>query len=149
MTIDIQDFSHYLKDLEENIRKQLEHDLPFKIGNIAQRLFKLNFRKEGFFGKPWLEVKRRQNGTKGAAGSRPILTDSGDLGDSIDFEVGEGKVTIESDLPYSEAHNEGTRTAGRNHNVTIPQRQFIGEHPRLTKAIETKIEREIKKALNA
>lgn len=145
--MEIQDFSQYLKDVQDDVRQQLEQDLPDEIGNLAVRRFKLNFQKESFFGKPWLEVKRRQNGTKGAAGSRKILTESGDLGDSIDYETHDGSVTVFSDLPYSEAHNEGTKTAGRNNNVTIPQRQFMGEHENLTQLIKKKIERAISKAL--
>ncbi len=145
--MEIQDFSHHLQGIQEDLRHQLEQDLPEEIGNLAVRRFKLNFQKESFFGKPWLEVKRRQNGTKGAAGSRKILTESGDLGYSIDYETHEGSVTVFSDLPYSEAHNEGTKNAGRSHNVTIPQRQFMGEHENLTKLIIKKIERAITKIL--
>lgn len=145
--MEIQDFSQYLKDVQDDMRQQLEHDLPEEIGNLAVRRFKLNFRKESFFGEPWLEVKRRKDGTKGAAGKRPILTETGDLGNSIEYETHEGSVIIESDLPYSSAHNEGTSTAGRNHNVTIPQRQFIGEHESLTKLIVARINRAISKAL--
>ena len=64
----LQDFSHYLKDLEQHIRHQMEHDLPLKAGNLALRRFKENFQKEGFFSKRWKEVKRRQNPkTRGAA----------------------------------------------------------------------------------
>lgn len=145
--MEIQDFSQHIQGIQDDLRHQLERDLPEEIGNMVVRRFKLNFQKEGFFGKPWLEVKRRQNGTKGAAGSRKILTESGDLGASIDYETNEGSVTVFSDLPYSEAHNEGTKKAGRNHNVTIPQRQFIGEHENLSNLIIKRIERAITKIL--
>lgn len=145
----IQDFSHHLKGIEEAIQRQLSRDLPKKIGNLAVRMFKDNFQKEGFFGRAWQEVKRRIQGAKGAAGIRKILTGpTGNLGRSIQFIPRNGSVTIESDLPYSSAHNEGTTNAGRSHNVRIPQRQFIGEDPVLTAAIEKKITDEISKALN-
>lgn len=146
----LQDFSHHLKGLEAKIRQQLEHDLPRKAGNLALRRFKENFQKEGFFGKRWKEVKRRQNPkTKGAARTRRILTgNTGDLGRSLQLTVRTGQAVIESDLPYSQAHNEGTNTAGRGRHTRIPQRQFIGEHPSLTKEIEELVKKEIDKALN-
>lgn len=145
----IQDFSHHLKGIEEAIQRQLSRDLPKKIGNLAVRMFKDNFQKESFFGRAWKEVKRRLQGAKGAAGIRKILTGpTGNLGRSIQFIPRDGSVTVESDLSYSAAHNEGTTNAGRSHNVRIPQRQFIGESPELTAAIEKKITEEITKALN-
>lgn len=145
----IQDFSHHLQHLQDNLKRQLEHDLPRKLGNIAVRLFKENFQKESFFGRAWKEVKRRLHGAKGAAGRRKILTGpTGNLGRSIQFTPHDGYVVIHSDLPYSSAHNDGTSNAGRSHNVRIPQRQFIGEDPKLTDALEKKIKQEINKALN-
>ena len=112
-------------------------------------MFKDNFQKESFFGRAWKEVKRRLQGVKGAAGRRKILTGpTGNLGRSIQATPRDGSVTIHSDLPYASAHNDGTSNAGRSHNVRIPQRQFIGESPELTDALEKKIEQEINKALN-
>ena len=40
-----QDFSHHLRHLQDNIKRQLHHDLPRKLGDIAVRLFKENFQK--------------------------------------------------------------------------------------------------------
>lgn len=145
----IQDFSRHLEGIEQAIRNQLAKDLPRKIGNLAVRMFKENFQREGFFGRAWKEVKRRIMGAKGAAGKRKILTGpTGNLGRSIQYTPHDGYVVVHSDLPYAEAHNEGTNNAGRSHNVRIPQRQFIGEDPKLTAAIEKKITEEISKALN-
>lgn len=145
----IQDFSHHLKDLERELQRKLQRDLPKKLGNLAVRMFKENFQGEGFFGRAWKEVKRRIMGAKGAAGKRKILTGpTGNLGRSIQYTPHDGYVVVHSDLPYAEAHNEGTSNAGRSHNVRIPQRQFIGEDPKLTAAIEKKITEEIYKALN-
>ena len=147
----LQDFSHHLQGLEAKIRQQLERDLPLKAGNLALRRFKENFQKEGFFGRRWKEVKRRLNPkTKGAARTRKILTgQTGDLGRSLQLSVTTGRATITSDLPYSAAHNEGTSTAGRGRHTRIPQRQFMGEHPQLTKEIEELVRKEIEKALKS
>ena len=145
----LQDFSHYLQGLEARVRRQMEHDLPLKAGNLALRRFKENFQKEGFFSKRWKEVKRRQDPkTRGAARTRRILTGAtGDLGRSLQLTVETGRATITSDLPYSAAHNEGTSTAGRGRHTHIPQRQFMGEHPQLTRELEELVRKEIEKAL--
>lgn len=88
--MEIQDFSKHLEGLEAAVKRQLERDLPKKLGNIAVRLFKENFQREGFFGQRWQEVKRRRDGSKGAAGSRRILTGpTGDLGRSIQMTPGD------------------------------------------------------------
>lgn len=146
--MEIQDFSRHLDGLGKELRRQLERDLPEKIGNLAVRLFKRNFQEESFFGRKWKEVKRRLHGAKGAAGIRKILTGpTGNLGRSIQYTPHRGSVTVHSDLPYAEAHNEGSATAGRGHSTTIPRRQFMGEDRRLTEALEKKITEEINKAL--
>lgn len=148
--------------LKMQIHKAIDSDLPKICGNEAVRLFKKNFREEGFFGKKWQEVKRRQSYTvtrqtkrgvrtrvvpkaKGAAGSRRILTgETGDLGRSIKMRPGTGKVTIYSDLPYSRVHNDGLR-AGRGGGFKMPRRQFIGDNPELQRALKVKIEQHFSK----
>lgn len=82
----IQDFSKHLQHLEQELQRQLAHDLPVKLGNLAVRMFKDNFQKEGFFGRAWKEVKRRlhPSGKNRAADTRAILTGpTGNLGRSI------------------------------------------------------------------
>lgn len=146
------------------IKQAIDRDLPVICGNEAVRLFKRNFQEEGFFGKPWQEVKRRQSHTvavrtkrgvrtrtvppaKGAAGSRKILTgDTGDLGRSIRMKPGRGEVTIYSDLPYSAVHNDGLH-AGRGKGFKMPRRQFIGDSPELQRALKAKIEEHLKKII--
>ena len=146
----IQDFSHHLQHLQDSLKRQLQHNLPRKLGNIAVRLFKENFQNESFFGRAWKEVKRRLNPkTRGAAAHRKILSGpTGSIGRSIQSTPHDGYVVIHSDLPYASAHNDGTSIAGRSHHVRIPQRQFIGPSPELTDAIEKKIKKEINKTLN-
>ena len=135
--------------LPQTIRHELERDLPIIIGKKAVDFFKEGFDKEGFTDTAivaWQEVQRRgANGhkvAKGAAGSRKILTGAtGDLGESILYTPGNMEVTIHSDKPYSQAQNEGTNTAGRNHNVTIPARPFIKESQELDRIVKEEIER--------
>lgn len=49
--MEIQDFSHHLKGIEAALQRQLERDLPKKLGNLAIRMSMENFQKESFFGR--------------------------------------------------------------------------------------------------
>lgn len=140
-------FAQYKAD----IARAINDDLPKKVGNRVVRMTKQNFQEEGYFGRRWKEVKRRQGHSKrnGSDTRRKILTGrTGDLGRSIKAKPEQGSVTIYSDLPYSAAHNEGTSNAGRGHRTRIPKRQFLGEHPKVTEAAKEVIEKEISKILN-
>lgn len=133
-------FDIRLDRLADRLPELINDDLPDILGQRAVEEFKQNFQDEGFFGSRWKEVKRRQGGAKGAAATRPILTgETGDLGDSIQCDIQDGKAEVFSDLPYAAAHNEGTTTAGRNHTTTIPKRQFIGSHKTLEDELEKTI----------
>lgn len=105
------------------------------------------------------EKKRRKNGSLS-----PILTDSGNLMDSIvaSTDYNQMQVTYSSDEPYSEIHNEGGKVSGtfrvkahtrkgkpvkahnKTVNTTIPKRQYMGP----SKELERKVVDEIEKALD-
>lgn len=51
-------------------------------------------------------------------------------------------------LAKAAAHNEGTNNAGRNHNVRLPKRQFMGDSAELRKKIAALVEKEINRILN-
>lgn len=138
-----------LQNASKLLRGKRLHDL---IAETAVRHFKKSFEDEGFTDrsfKRWDEVKRRQSrNVSGARASRKILTgDTGNLGDSIDYKFAGNDIIIKSNLEYSEAHNKGTSTAGRNRNTKIPKRQFIGDSKALDDEIEKLIKRELDKAL--
>lgn len=153
-------FTQKLQTLPKELNRAI-HDVAIITGKQAVDMFKDNFQKESFNGKPWQEVKRRQDSrnfkvlsrgkNKGqsratnAAGSRKILTgETGDLGESIKYKyLGKGSVSIYSDKPYAAAHNEGTRTAGRGNSTTIPQRQFMGPSPELDNIVKREIEKKL------
>lgn len=151
------DFGKFMARFTKKLEKAVNTDAPKRAGQVAVRMFKQNFKEEGFFGDKWKDVKRRTNppkprkGKKGkkagkgkkAASKRPILTGpTGNLGRSIHYEAGHGEVTIISDLPYSAVHNEGLR-AGRGKGFQMPRRQFIGDHDKLSKAVAEAIQKEI------
>lgn len=155
-------FSQRLTRMNEQLKKAMDNDIPKIVANRATQMFKQNFREEGFFGKKWKEVQRRQTRTitlksgkkkivtvgKGVMGRRKILTGrTGALGRSIRWKVEPGKAIIYSDLPYSEAHNEGTNNAGRSHNVHLAKRQFIGDHAKINEMVKKTIEERMGKIL--
>jgi phage gpG-like protein len=136
------------------------------IGVEARTHFREGFLKEGFTDKnlePWAEVKRRaadrmkknKNGTVSKRQhrdqKRKILTDTSHMRDSIKYQINGMQVEVgtDDDKGKVQAHNEGTDTAGRNRNVSIPQRQFIGKSTTLTKKIQDRFEADITKILNS
>jgi len=142
-------FQKHLKEKEQQLKKAMEKTIPEKVANKAVLHFKKSFQNEGFTDsdlEKWKEVQRRIPGTKTYNAvvkkhqrdtSRGILTGrTANLGRSIKATHEPGKVTVFSDVPYAAAHNEGTTNAGRNRNVTIPKRQFIGKSETLEKEIE-------------
>ena len=112
----------------------LQNDVQDIVGTEAVHHFKESFDDEAFSNKsekdmPWKEVKRRKNskGAGKAASKRKILTgESGDLGNSIDYEKQGRDVAIKSDKIYAEVHNKGLR-AGRGKGFKMAKRQFIGK----------------------
>lgn len=147
------EFEKHLAGMYKKIDAFFEKDAPMVAANVAASLFKENFQKEGFFGGKWSEVDRRTGGhinqrgryvknyAKGADRSRKILTGkTGDLGRSIKKEVARGNATVYSDTKYGAYHNDGAKN--------LPQRQFIGEHPALDKAIMDSMIQKINQLVN-
>lgn len=155
-----EEFIEHLRQTNEEFRKYFDEELPIIVGVEAVNFFKESFQNEGFTDEtlePWEEVKRRIDPKRPnhAEASRKILTgETGDLGRSIEYTQEPGQVTIiadttgvGSDKDYAAAHNEGTTTAGRNRNVTIPKRQFIGPSKTLDKKIKEESEKDMDKIL--
>lgn len=143
------EFAQYLLQQSQQVENFTNNDAPVVMGKTAVDFFKEGFQNEGFTDnglEKWEEVKRRLNPkVTGAKTSRAILTgDTANLGESINYKnASNGEVTVHSDLPYAEAHNEGTTTAGRSRNVTIPKRKFIGDSEHLNNLITDELERKL------
>ncbi len=154
-------FQLRLKSLKKEFKDLYDKYAPTIAGKTAVRLFKENFQEEGFFGEEWKEVQRREPWTRTykslkkrhpADTKRKRLTGrTGDLGRSITSKVKkDGTVEIftnpvkftEAKEPYGRVHNEGLQ-AGRGNGFTMPKRQFMGDHPKLRKAITEEIERKL------
>lgn len=129
----------------------------------ATELFDRNFEQEGFFGTKWKERKAGNDG-------RAVLMGVGSLRRGIKAPKRSGNTIVWSfDVPYAKIHNEGgtikatqsvrafdrtikgkaqkVKAHTRNVNIKMPQRQFIGDHPRLRQAMEVIINRNAKKLI--
>lgn len=152
MKLTPEELVRWLRSSSTEVRQSFERTLPQLVGAAAVDHFKKSFRDEGFTDatlEPWKDVKRRTNPTRAdrAAASLPILTQSGDLGRSIEFttQPGEAVITADtrgagSDKDYAAQHNEGTRL--------IPKRQFIGPSQTLDRRVERISIRLIRRMLN-
>lgn len=110
--------------------------LPRIMANQAQNFFVMSFRKQGFDGDGWREVKRRIPDTaeykypakKGLSRrTKPILIGTGRLRRKVANSVVLAHwplIRLVVDLPYAAAHNDGT--------ANIPQRQYMGQNQELT-----------------
>jgi phage gpG-like protein len=102
-----------LKEAEEYI----QNDVPQVIGTEAVKHFKGAFATEGLDGNKWADRKTKVRLQK------KILTGQGSgdhLGDSIDFKVAGQTITIFTDKPYAQIHNEGGEIT-----VTSQMRRFF------------------------
>lgn len=111
-------------------------------------MFDRNFERKGFFGDKW--EPRKNTKAKGS-----LLHVTGKMRRSLRGTVRGNGVHFTSPLPYTSLHNEGgkfqqqvrahtrrNRHTGKTHKVrshsrtmTMPQRQFIGDHREVQKAI--------------
>jgi phage virion morphogenesis protein len=139
------------KKVDNALRK-----LPRKVGVLAVNHFQDNFKRQGFDGKPWKEVKRRlpiggrtgRRSTrlryqKGAARTRGILIGTGRLRRDIRLiSASSTKVVVGTGLVYAPVHDLGLR-AGRGSGFVMPQRKFMGTDKKLVKDIQALIEKDI------
>lgn len=162
--------------MPDNIINRL-NKLSKAIDRMPQRaaVIAVNFTKERFTRRNWVNASRRpweKRKNEKVRGS--LMSRTGRLKRSIrKISVGRERIVIGTDVPYAEIHNEGGtinktvtvrehsrkisrgRKGGRatvaSHyrkmNVTMPQRQFIGESAVLMRRVERMIEKDLKNAL--
>lgn len=142
----------------------------------------VNFSKERFVRKNWVDKsvtawKARKASPewhseeqKKAAARGSLMVKSGRLKRSIrKIKVTRNSVTIGTDVPYAEAHNEGAvintsvnvkqhsrkrkgrtetvKAHRRKRKITLPERRFIGESAILLRRVERLVQREITEIL--
>lgn len=129
----------------ENIVKKLDKakvDLPKLVASDIRNYFVNSFRRQGFDGQKWQEVKRREKENQTAKDKKPILIQTGRLRRSVNESIRKTtwqEIILGIDTPYAVYHNEGTDK--------IPKRQFMGQSKELDEKVKNRIERTIKKII--
>jgi len=151
--------------------------LPPKIGTECVNFFKKSFRDQGWTDvifTPWAKRSPKAKRNQG----RGILIDSGRLRNSIRISgISQNSVTIGTDTPYAEIHNEGfdgvvtvkahTRNGRQNFNsklfrsmkkismvkqhtkhMRMPKRKFMGSSVALNNDIKNLIKTNIQQIFN-
>jgi phage gpG-like protein len=153
-----------MQNLIQNLQKLqnfLSKDVYDIVGGEAEDFYKQSFENEGFTDRNyvrWQDVKRRTNprpSQKGKASANlPILTNSGDLHDSIHYEAVPDGVKIHASGKgddggkIAKVHNEGGKAGRKGHEFDMPQRQFIGPSETLNRQLNYKVKTKIKTILN-
>lgn len=108
-----------LKKHHKAVKNYIDNDAPDVIGTLAVNHAQDSFVDEGYTDvqfQAWKEVKRRETGKgKPRDQTRPILSDTGDLKDSIRYEKNGNLIQIGTDVKYAKTHNEGG-------TITLPAR---------------------------
>ena len=111
--------------------------LPVILAKETEKAFVENFKQSGFFGKTWQVPQRRKPGTNAykypkkrglSRRTKPTLTMSGILRRAVNNSIRVKTfdlIKLVVSLPYAARHNDGLDG--------MPQRQFMGDHPELTK----------------
>ena len=147
-----------------DLRKKILNDLRVELSEEFDR----NFQRKAFFDRRWPPRKRNHPGS--------LLMVTGTLRRSIRCQVNADSVMWESSEKYASLHNYGgtlTVTAKMKRFfwykykatndeswkwmalmktgavITVPQRQFLGDHPQVRKAAERIINDNLQKAANA
>ncbi|HEX8575342.1 MAG TPA: phage virion morphogenesis protein [Flavobacterium sp.] len=153
--------------LKLNKLQKLQRKFPDIAGIEAVKFSKERFVNKNWIDKtaePWPPRKSK------APGSLMVGKGSGRLKRSIrKLKVTSNSVTIGTDVPYAQIHNEGgtikktvtvkshsrkrkgrnvkVKSHSRKMNLTMPKRQFIGESSKLMNRIEELLETEINNIL--
>jgi phage gpG-like protein len=161
-----QHFPDFKREQQELTR--LFAALPRLAGNIALNHYDSSWDREGYLSNRLSRWKQRArpDANQARLGPRKILVRTGRLRRSLQMRVSGKTVTIYTDAPYAQAHNEGfsgtvnqrvkahtrrgrpVRAHSRTMNVRLPQRQFMDIPGRpLNPLIEKRIVMQIEKAL--
>lgn len=162
-----QEFPTFRREATESTR--LFRALPTLAGNIALNHYESSWDREGYLSRRitrWPK-RKRPDGNEARRGQRKILVKTGRLRRSLQMRVAGGRVTIFTDAPYAQAHNEGfqgtvtqrvkahtrlgrpVRAHTRKVRMNLPRRQFmdIPGQP-LNPLIEQRIVMNLERALN-
>lgn len=141
-------------ELQRKMREKLQQ-LPRKIGVDAMRFFQDNFKKQGFVDKnlkKWAPRKadlllinaskttQKKAKKKKRPSKRGILRLTGELRNSLKYQIKGNEITVFSRKEYANIHNEGLPM---KNGKRMPKRQFVGNSDALNKKIKKLIERQL------
>lgn len=108
----VSDLAGQLRDINDLIKK-----LPQWAGREAVNFYKDSWRRQGFINtsvEKWAARKSDNKWgktSKRKKKSRAILVQSGQLRRSIRYKVSGNTITVFTDVPYAQVHNEGLKVA--------------------------------------
>jgi phage gpG-like protein len=147
------EFSKEMSESSLQVFTLIERRLPEQVEVIAQKLVDDSFMKETYQdGKSehWKGRKNDSEGNEARDNRRALLVKSGGLIKSVEVERNGHDISISTDKPYAQVHNEGLRS-GKGKGFDMPQRQFMPEpgerNEKLDKDIETWLDGEMDKIL--
>ena len=154
-----EEFKRQLSAIKKDMSRFIQKGAPAIAAAKSASMFRQNFQREHFFGERWKEVQRRmqsikrgkktvKNNAKGADRSRKILTGkTGNLGRSIKVRIQTSEAEVFSDAPYARVHNEGLTSGRGRGKFRMPRRRFIGQHPKVDRAVRDTLQTELNKIL--
>lgn len=152
-----QEFPTFKKETTEAVR--FFHALPKLAGNTALNFFKDSWNREAFIDTRPQKWAARSNDE---GSRRRLLVASGRLRRSLRMQYTQTRITISTDVPYAQIHNEGgpvkatvkvrahkrrghaVKAHTRQVDFTMPKRQFMGA----SQLLNRRIERLVTNALN-
>lgn len=121
--MDAKKLSQALMKCKDDIIKEVNNNLPRKIGVMAVNHFRDNFRRGGFVNgglQPWQKTRRQIDDGSPLS---PLTSRRNHLMSSTTSVPGIGMVTIRNDVPYAVIHNDGG-TIDTHPTVTPRLRKF-------------------------
>lgn len=119
--MEAKDLDKIVRNKVDEVKRLVNRTIPIKVGNLAVRHFKDNFRKGGFVNnglQKWKPAKRLSDGGTDAGSNYATLTSGRNhLMNSTQYTPGVGAVRVFNNVPYALIHNTG----GTTHPTVTPR----------------------------
>ena len=143
-------FEKQIERHAQQLAQAFQRRIPVKVAVAAEHHFRDNFRKGGFVNgglHRWKPSKRRSNPKHPDRAYGTLMSRRDHLYSSVRHSTRPYTAVVSTDVPYAQAHNEGTNNAGRGHRTRIPKRQFMGDSKELTEQVKKIVTDEVDKIL--
>lgn len=117
--MEAKDLDKIVRNKVDEVKRLVNRTIPVKVGNLAVRHFKANFRKGGFVDNglhKWKPAKRI-GGTDAGSNYGTLTFGRNHPMNSTQYIPGIGAVRVFNDVPYALIHNTG----GTTHPTVTPQ----------------------------